>query len=205
MRILLKTLRRSIYIFSSKLKNLYIREYVETLKSICVIGGESMFYESAQVINLQNNPSKIQIGKGTHIRGKLLIYPYGDGLWIGDNSYIGENSIIRAADRIDIGNNVLIAHNVTIIDTDSHEIDHLKRAASYKSMLTEGHPKDKGDVCTAPITIKDYAWISYNVSILKGVTIGKGAIIGAGSVVTHDIPDFCIAAGNPAKIIRKLH
>ncbi len=71
-------------------------------------------------------------------------------------------------------------------------------------MLQNGHPKDKGEIVTAPITIKDYAWISYNVSILKGVTIGKGAIIGAGTVVTHDIPDFCIAAGNPAKIIRTL-
>ncbi len=163
-----------------------------------------MFYESASITNLQNNPSKIQIGEGTHIRGNLLIYPYGDGIRIGDNSYIGENTIIRAADKIEIGNNVLIAHNVTIIDTDSHEINHISRANSYKSMLLNGHPKEKGDILTAPIIINDYAWISYNVSILKGVTIGKGAIIGAGAVVTHDIPNFCIAAGNPAKIIRNI-
>lgn len=186
------------------IKKLAEKLYNYKLSKSCVIKGESRFYYSADVINLQNDPSKIQIGEGTHIRGKLLIYPYGDGLLIGDNSYIGENSIIRAADRIEIGNNVLIAHNVTIIDTDSHEINHITRAESYKSMLQNGHPKDKGEITTAPITIKDYAWISYNVSILKGVTIGKGAIIGAGTVVTHDISDFCIAAGNPAKIIRTL-
>lgn len=69
-------------------------------------------------------------------------------------------------------------------------------------MLKNGHPNSPGNVRTAPITIKDYAWISYNVCILKGVTIGEGAIVGAGSVVTKDVPDWTVVAGNPAKIIR---
>lgn len=122
---------------------------------------------------------------------------------IGDNSYLGENSIIRAGNTITIGNNVLIAHNVTIIDTDSHEIDSSERAVSYKNLILNGHPKEVPDsVENSPILIKDYAWISYGVSILKGITIGEGAIIGCGSVVTHDIPDYCLAVGNPAKVIK---
>ena len=52
--------------------------------------------------------------------------------------------------------------------------------------------------------IKDYAWISYNACILKGVTIGEGAIIGAGSVVTKDVPAWTVVAGNPAKIVRHI-
>ena len=67
-----------------------------------------------------------------------------------------------------------------------------------------GHPKEKGNVVTAPIIIEDYAWISYNVSILKGVKIGKGSIVAAGSVVTKDTPPFSIVAGNPAKVIKQL-
>ena len=52
------------------------------------------------------------------------------------------------------------------------------------------------------IKINDDVWIAANVTILKGVTIGKGAVIGAGSVVTRNIPDYAIAVGNPARVIR---
>ncbi|RGH46417.1 hypothetical protein DW917_01115 [Prevotella sp. AM42-24] len=47
-------------------------------------------------------------------------------------------------------------------------------------------------------------WNKNNVCILSSVNIGKGAIIGANSVVTHDVPPYCVAAGNPARIIKKL-
>jgi acetyltransferase-like isoleucine patch superfamily enzyme len=69
-------------------------------------------------------------------------------------------------------------------------------------MLCEGHSKVKPNVETKPIIIEDYAWISFNVSILKGVRIGQGAIIGAGSVVTNDVEAFTLVAGNPAKFIK---
>lgn len=156
-----------------------------------------------RIVNCQT-PDKLCIGKNTNIRGYLLVYPYGEGISIGNNSYIGENSIIRSANKILIGDNVLIAHNVTIIDTDSHEIDYEERANSFMELIDKGIPEKEGNCKTAPIIIKDYAWISYNVSILKGVTIGMGAIIGCGSVVTSDIPDFTLAVGNPCKVIKYL-
>lgn len=107
-------------------------------------------------------------------------------------------------ERITIGSNVLISHNVNIIDNDSHEINHLERAESARSQFINGIPSEKGNVKSAPIHIKDYAWISYNSSILKGVTIGTGSIIGCGAVVTNDIPDFCLAVGNPARVVKQL-
>ena len=55
-----------------------------------------------------------------------------------------------------------------------------------------------------PVTIGDRVWIGGNVTILPGVTIGDNCTIGAGSVVTHDIPADCVAAGNPARVIRKI-
>ena len=55
-----------------------------------------------------------------------------------------------------------------------------------------------------PVTIEDDCWIGGSVTICGGVHIGKGTIIGAGSVVTRDIPEGVIAAGNPCKVIRKL-
>ena len=167
------------------------------------MGTYSRLHVESKIFNMQH-PSKIKIGKGTHIRGELCVYPYGNGIQIGDNCFIGINTVIRAGNSIIIGNNVLIAHNVSILDTDSHELDFLERAESYKEMLKKGHPLTPGNVKTAPVKIEDYAWISYNVCILKGVTIGKGAIVGAGSVVVHDVPDYTVVVGNPAKVIKNL-
>lgn len=182
----------------------------ESYKKQILIGENSTIHVPPlcpQIDNQTYDPSKIRIGKGTHIRGTIFVYPYAMvGCSFGNNSYFGENSIIRVSNSITIGNNVLIAHNVTIIDTDSHEITPHERASSYADLLRNGHPKKSPDgVLNAPILIKDYAWISYGVSILKGVTIGEGAIIGCGSVVTHDIPDYCLAVGNPARIVKVLN
>ena len=163
------------------------------------------FYPEAVVINLSNDRNKIKVGKNTHIRGELLIYNYGRSLSIGDNSYIGQGTIIRVGAEVIIGSDVLIAHNVTIIDSDSHEINYIQRSESFKKMLLFGHPKEKGNVNVAPIHIEDSVWISYNCCILKGITIGKGAIVAAGSVVTKDVPPFTIVAGNPAVAIKKIN
>lgn len=56
---------------------------------------------------------------------------------------------------------------------------------------------------SAPVTICRYAWIGGKTIILPGVVIGEGAIVGAGSIVTRDIPAYCVAAGNPAKVLKK--
>jgi acetyltransferase-like isoleucine patch superfamily enzyme len=92
-----------------------------------------------------------------------------------------------------------------IVDTNSHEMDHVERANRFSEMIMYGHWNSKGNLLTAPIFIDDHVWISFNVSILRGVHIGKGAIIAAGSVVTKDVPPFTLFAGNPAKEIRKLN
>lgn len=183
----------------------YINTYkIAKIKKTISLGYKSEIYSETEIFNLQNNPNKIIIGDNTHIRGELLIYPYGDGIQIGNYSYVGKNTIIRAAELIRIGSNVLIAHNTTIIDTDSHEIGSKERAEGFKNMLENGHPKTKGNIKTKAIIIEDNVWISYNVSILKGVTIGEGAIIAAGAVVTKDVPPFTMVAGNPARIIKTL-
>lgn len=193
-------------------KILSIEEIAQSLEDLKIqrcyqavtIGNKSRFYEEAKVVNLRNDKAAIKIGDGTHIRGELVTFAFGGQINIGSNTYIGERSVIRSAERIDIGSNVLISHNCNIIDTDSHEMNHLERAEGFKNMIAKGHSKQQGNILCKPISIGDYAWLSYNVSILKGVRIGEGAIVGAGSVVTKDVTPFTIVAGNPAKFIKNV-
>ncbi len=169
-----------------------------------ILGEKSYFYSEAKVFNFRNVKSAIEIGNGSHIRGELLTFASGGNIKIGSDTYIGEGTRIWSENEIIIGDNVLVSHNCNIIDTDSHEIDHDIRAINFKKMVEKGHSKEKRDVATRPIFIGDHAWISYNVSILKGVKVGKGAIVGAGSVVTKDVLDFTIVAGNPAVLIKNI-
>ena len=101
------------------------------------------------------------------------------------SGYINRNLRIRCYKEISIGNNVAISENVTIWDSDAHVII------------------GKEDQMTQSISIGNNVWIGNNVTILKGVTIGDGAIIAAGSLVNKNIPNNCLAAGVPAKVIRE--
>lgn len=191
------------YINLSKyLDNINLKKRNALFEKLLTIDKTSVIYPEAIIYNPPYDSSKIIIGKNSHIQGELHIFKYGGKIEIGDNTYIGKDSRIWSGDHVKIGNDVLISHFCNIIDTNSHEINPYERADRSKEIFITGHWETKGSVKTSPITIKDYAWISFNVTILKGVTIGEGAIIGACSVVTDDIPDFALAIGNPAKVIR---
>lgn len=186
-------------------KQLSDNENINKCYKMC-IGGDAMFYSESEIDNQQKNPQKIEIGKNTHVRGRLLIFGYGGSIVIGENSYVGRNSNIWSAEQVEIGDNVLISHNVNIIDTNSHEIDYLERAEAFCDLIKEGPPqKNKFNVLASKIIIEDNVWISFNVIILKGVKIGKGAIIAAGSVVTKDVESFTMVAGNPAISLKKIN
>jgi len=183
------------------IKKIESKTIQDNLKLI-TIGEHSKLYKEAKITNLQNNKNNIVIGKNSHIRGNLQIFNYGGKIQIGNYCYVGENSYVWSGDSVIIENNVLISHNVNIIDSNSHELNHVEREKGFNEIISTGHPSNKGSIITKPIVIKKNAWISFNVIILKGVTIGEGAIVAAGSVVTKDVPDFAVVAGNPARIVK---
>ena len=118
-----------------------------------------------------------------------------DIISIGQNVQINDMVHISGIKSINIGNNTLIASRVYISDHDH---------GSYEGS-DQSDPEIipiKRELFAEPIVIKDNVWIGENVSILKGVCIGLSSIIGANSVVTKDIPDYCIAVGSPARVVK---
>ena len=117
---------------------------------------------------------------------------HGGYLKIGNNIVVNSNACIDASreGRLIIGNDVLIAQNVVIRASD-HAIDRTDIPISQ-----QGHSRGE-------IIIGDGAWICANAVITKDVKIGEHSIVAAGAVVTKDVPPYSIAAGVPAKVIKK--
>ena len=145
----------------------------------------------AEVNNVSGNPDHIIIGKNSSIRGRLLTYGHGGYISIGEWCYIGVRTEIWSMESISIGDRVLIAHNVNIHDGTAHSMDHVERHQHYRHIIEKGHPRMASElpgVQSAPVVIEDDVWISFGVTILRGVTIGKRSVIAAGSIVAQDVP-----------------
>lgn len=146
---------------------------------------------------------RIDIGEGTCINSSftsnlvglyqrtIIVARYGGNIKIGENCGIS-GSTIYAYENIQIGDNTLIGANCKIVDNDFHPV------RSEERVLKDSHKYVK----TNPIMIGRNCFIGMNSIILKGSVIGDNVVVGAGSVVHGSIPDNCIVAGNPAKIIK---
>lgn len=120
-------------------------------------------------------------------------------LVFGHNVQLNDYVHIVAMDRVTIGNNVLMASHIFISDN-SH--------GSYKGDNNDTNPNIppiQREYATAPVSIGDNTWIGEGVMIMSGVNIGKGCVIGAHSIVNKSIPDYSIAVGSPAKVIKKFN
>lgn len=127
---------------------------------------------------------KTWLSEGVHLcsEGKLVIEA---------GVFVNRDVMIVALNAIRIGSASSIAERVSIRDHDHRFSDVQKRIGD------QGYD-------TAPINIVGDCWIGCNAVVLKGVTIGQHSVVGASAVVTRDLPPFCVAAGVPARVIRKL-
>lgn len=114
---------------------------------------------------------------------------------IGDNCNIGHQSHITAINRIIIGNNVLTGPSVLITDNAHGE---------SKKELLDTPPHHRPLCSKGPVIIEDNVWIGEGAMIMPNVHIGHGAIIASNSVVTNDVPAYCVVAGVPAKVIKQM-
>lgn len=114
---------------------------------------------------------------------------YGYNIEVGENFFANYNFVVLDVGKVRIGENVQIAPNVSIY-TAGHPVHPQSRNSGYEYGID--------------ITIGNNVWIGGNACIMPGVTIGDNAVIGAGSIVTKDILDNVIAAGNPCRVLRKI-
>ncbi|MDY4789370.1 MAG: acyltransferase [Bacteroidales bacterium] len=140
-------------------------------------------------------PENIVIGNNVSIHHKcwLQAIPLTGGrcsLQIGDGTTIGDYNHIIATGNIIIENNVLTANGVYISDN-LHEYEDINTPIKLQPIKQLKN-----------VLIGEGCWIGEHVSII-GASIGRHSVIGANSVVTHDVPDYCVAVGIPAKVIKK--
>ncbi len=129
---------------------------------------------------------------GKPVSEKFGLFPpfytdFGKNITLGENVFINAGCMFQDQGGITIGDNCLIGHRV-VLATLNHDLN----------------PAERASLCPAPIQIGKNVWIGAGAIVLPSVIIGEGAVIGAGAVVTKDVPPMCVAAGVPAKVIRRL-
>jgi acetyltransferase-like isoleucine patch superfamily enzyme len=145
------------------------------------------------------NARHIHLGESTMIApGVVLSAGWGPGhpglpdvvVRIGDRCLIGRGSSVIGHQLIEIGNDVWTGYDVRIADM-NHGYEDVEQPISGQWQAMD------------PIRIGDGSWLGHHVVVLPGVTIGKHVTVGAGSVVTEDLPDYSVAVGVPARVIRQ--
>lgn len=177
----------------------YLKRYGVTnlCTPLAIIRWENIDANIASCINVFGSVRNITIGKGSSLgmfSTICVVNKFGylsSRIIIGDNTYIGEYNNIRAANgEIIIGDSCLISQHITMVTT-NHNI------SKSKKIIEQGWNVNRNR-----IEIGNDVWIGANSVILPGVTIHKGAVVAAGSIVTKDVPEYAIVAGNPAKILK---
>jgi len=139
--------------------------------------------------------ARIAVGSNVYVGAGSWLQTLGDGddiaLAIGDGTSIAGSCVLSAASCVTLGRSVLLARNVYVSDH-----IHAYRDTT-RPVLAQGLDR------VEPVEIGDGAWLGQNVVVCPGVSIGRGAVVGANSVVVDDVPDFALAVGAPARVVRK--
>ena len=169
---------RKLKIILGKLLYNLVAKHLPTSFSNIKLGQKSLRALCGKLI-LEKCGKKVNIERGAVFSNKVIL---GDRSGIGINAFIGGKCII--------GNDVLMGPEC-LIYTQNHKFDDTTITIKMQGAQVE-----------KPVLIGNDVWIGARVIILPGVTIGNHAIIGAGAVVTKNIPEWAIAAGNPAVVLK---
>jgi len=161
------------------------------------------------------HPHKITLGANCVIDDNVVLDAKGeknDGLRLGDNVYIGRNTILSCKEgsiavgdyanisancsllsetEISLGRYCFLAGHCYLVAGGNHSFDDVSRPIMFQPSVSKGG-----------IRVGDDVWLGAGVIVLDGATIGQGTVVGAGAVVTESLPEFSVAVGSPARVVR---
>jgi acetyltransferase-like isoleucine patch superfamily enzyme len=136
---------------------------------------------------------RLEIGAGALLEpGVWITAPGSARVTIGAGTLLNMGVMLAAQELVEIGEHCMLANGCFVSDA-SHRFDDPDKPITWQGFQSKG-----------PTCIGDNCWLGANVVVTSGVTIGERCVIGANSVVTRDVPSFSIAAGAPAKVIRRV-
>ena len=147
--------------------------------SVSIFGENISAGRNLHLLSARFAPVQLCVWRGEDSNGEIRI---------GDHCLICPGVRLSSASSITIGDNCMFAYGVYLTDADWHDI----------------YDRTKSIGVSAPITVGNNVWFGDSAFVAKGVTIGDNAIIGARAVVVNDVPANCVAAGNPAKVVKQL-
>jgi len=172
-------------------------------KDVAILDGSSFWFTDPGLLHIGNNtrigrdvligdlmPSshEVRIGNRCHIKDHSRIGAYGGPILIGDHCEVGFGCVLRGPIRM--GNSSGLGQYTSLMAVTHHYQD---VEDSYQNQ----------EITIKEIEIGENVWMGANCMVVAGVSIGKNSVIGANAVVTHDIPPFCVAVGNPARVIKR--
>lgn len=182
--------RNKLTLLVRKLRAKYVQCFLANKGNIKLVGK----------IGFLHGLEYIFVGEGTKFGDFIYLTAWNNiskpVLHIGKNCEFGSFNHITCANKVFIGNNCLTGKWVTISDNSHGSItfEDLNKSPMNRPVVSKG-----------PVYIGNNVWIGDKATILPNVKIGNGVVVAANAVVTHDVPDFCVVAGNPAKIIKHLN
>lgn len=173
------------------LEQIYFRSQVKRGSASAIATSARLDIGKKLTFKKQTEPHPFTMGDYAHIESQAVINTHHGKVTIGNRSGIGIGSVIIGP--VDIGDNTGIAQYVFISG------ENRSHSGTSAGMLASADAVE-----IKPVSIGNGVWIGAGASIMPGVTIGEGSIIAAGAVVTKDVPSGHIAAGVPARIIKKV-
>jgi acetyltransferase-like isoleucine patch superfamily enzyme len=188
-------------------------EKLEHLLKVADVGKTSIMIDGLNIdFRVGNEDRKyVTIGEKCLIKSDFIFESQTGNVVIGNNVHIGGATFICRT-QVEVKDDVTMAWGITLYDHNSHSIHWSERQNDNHNCYNDyvrnnGNNivnKDWNNVVGKPIVIQSKVWIGFNVTILKGVTIGEGAVIGACSVVTKDVEAWTVVGGNPATLLKRL-